>query len=291
MTISVPYSAHLSEIWLLERTYHAQLRNGMELSVPDLTEAMEQLIDVSNPLSSQSVKSHLAERLPIKKSSNCSVPLSTWKEISQEEARASYQQGVPVLLYGEHAWKHPKGASRAWSVSKNIRVIMYGNALEHPASVSGIDYAVCYLDPLRGAFSNASWKVWFASDTTGFFDGSFPGTITCFVPCVQFPYTTHYTVIASDGQTHEYADRTQALQGFQAMPSREADNGSGAQTVFPQFSYYHEVTCPDGIYRLEFFGPRMHERGYHVQEERRGQIRKEIAHESLPLSLALVHES
>lgn len=31
-----------------------------------------------------------------------SVPLSTWREISQEEAQATFQQGIPVLLYGEH---------------------------------------------------------------------------------------------------------------------------------------------------------------------------------------------
>ena len=30
-----------SETWLLERTYHAQLYNGQEISVPDLTQAMK----------------------------------------------------------------------------------------------------------------------------------------------------------------------------------------------------------------------------------------------------------
>ena len=30
--------------------------------------------------------------------------------------------------------------------------------------------------------------------------------------------------------------------------------------------YYHEVTCPSGVYCLEFFGPRMDERGYKVKE-------------------------
>jgi len=243
MTITVPYSAQLSETWLLERTYHAQLRNGRELSVPDLTEAMEQLVDVCIPLSTQSVKSQLAERLPVKKSSNFSVPLSTWGEISQEEARASYQQGVPVLLYGEHAWKH-------------LQV------------VSGIDYAVCYLDLQRGTFSNDYWKAWFASDMSRLFDGSLPSGVTFLGPCIQFPYTTHYTVIASDGQVHEYASRAEAIQGFDAMPPREASNGSGTKTIFPQFCYYHEVTCPDGVYRLEFFGPRMAEQGYQVKVEK-----------------------
>jgi hypothetical protein len=42
-------------------------------------------------------------------------------------------------------------------------------------------------------------------------------------------------------------------------------------TVFPQFCYYHEITCPGGVYRLEFFGPRMDEEGYQIKggEERR----------------------
>src|SRR5439155_10334901 len=99
--------------WLLERMYHAQLRNGRDLSVSSLTEAMKQLTDCYVPLSSQSWKSRLPQRLPLKKSSN----------------------------------------------------------------------------------------------------------------------------------------------------------GSQIQTVFPQFSYYHELECPSGIYRLEFFGPRMAEQGYKVEEE------------------------
>lgn len=243
MTITVPYSAQLSETWLLERTYHAQLRNGRELSVPDLTEAMEQLIDVSNPLSTQPLKSHLAERLPAKKSSNFFAPLSTWEEISQEEAGASYQRGVPVLLYGEHAWKHLQVAS-------------------------GIDYAVCYHDPQRGTFSNATWKAWFTSDVSRLFDGSLPNAISFLRPWIQFPYTTHYTVIASDGQVHQYADRAEAIRGFRTMPPREANNESGLQTVFPQFCYYDDVTFPDGVYRLEFFGPRMAEQGYRVEAKK-----------------------
>lgn len=264
LPMTIPFSERLSETWLLERTYHAQLRNGRELSVSDLTGAMKQLTDFDVPLSSQSSKSKLAERSPLKKNTNFSVPISTWREISQEEASATSQQGIPVLLYGEHAWKHPKGATRAWSASKNMRFIISDNAGLQPEAVSGIDYAVCYLDQQRGTFSNAVWKAWFASDPA--LAGVDHSTITFFGPCVQFPYTTHYTVMVADGQVYEYADRAGAVQGFQTLPSREVRNGSTVQTIFPQFSYYHEVTCPSGVYRIEFFGPRMDERGYLVKE-------------------------
>ena len=44
MSMTTPFSAALGEQWLLERTYHAQLRNGGELSVPKLTHAMKQII-------------------------------------------------------------------------------------------------------------------------------------------------------------------------------------------------------------------------------------------------------
>ena len=266
LPMTVPFSERLSETWLLERTYHAHLWSGKELSVPDLTLAMKQLNDFDVPLSLQSSTSHLAERLPLKKSTNYYVPLSTWQEISREEAYATYQQGIPVLLYGEHAWEHPKGASRTWGANKNMQFIISGNALEHPAPVSGTDYAVCYLDLQRGTFSNAVWKAWFASDTATMLEGGDHSTITFFGPCLQFPYTTHNTVIAADGQVHEYADHTEAIQGFQTLPPREVSSGSQVQTVFPQFCYYHEVTCPSGVYRLEFFGPRMDERGYPVKE-------------------------
>src|SRR6266446_4415883 len=266
LPMTVPFSERLSETWLLERTYHAQLWSGKELSVPDLTLAMKQLNDFDVPLFLQSSKSKLAARVPLKKSTNFYVPLSTWREISQAEAQATYQQGIPVLLYSEHAWEHPKGGSRTWSASKNMQFIIYGNALEHPESVSGTDYAVCYLDLQRGTFSNAVWKVWFSSDPTTFLEGSDQSTITFFGPCVQFPYTTHNTVIAADGQVHEYADSAGAIQGFQTLPPREASSGSRVQTIFPQFCYYHEVTCPSGVYRLEFFGPRMDEQGYQVKE-------------------------
>ncbi len=63
-----------------------------------------------------------------------------------------HHQGIPVLLYGEHAWEHPQGASGTWSPNKNMRVILSGNALAHPESVSGTDYAVCDLDLQRGTF-------------------------------------------------------------------------------------------------------------------------------------------
>jgi len=53
---------------------------------------------------------------------------------------------------------------------------------------------------------------------------------------------------------------------FITLPPREVSSGSQVQTVFPQFCYYHEVTCPSGVYRLEFFGPHMDERGYQVKE-------------------------
>src|SRR5437016_14411626 len=36
--------------------------------------------------------------------------INDWREISQEEAYALYYQGIPILLYGEPAWDHPKGA-------------------------------------------------------------------------------------------------------------------------------------------------------------------------------------
>src|SRR5437016_13108071 len=93
LPMTVPFSERLSEQWLLERTYHAQLRNGRELSVPDLTEAMSQLTDFYVPLSTQSWKSRLPERVPLKKSSNFCVPLSTWTETTQAEASATFQQG------------------------------------------------------------------------------------------------------------------------------------------------------------------------------------------------------
>ena len=172
MTITPAYTEHLSETWLLERTYHAQLWSGKELSVSDLTLAMKQLNDFEVPLALQSSKSTLAERLPLSKSTNFCVPLSAWREISQEEASATSQQGIPVLLYGEHTWKHAQGASGTWSANKNMRVIISGNAGEQPEAVSGTDYAVCYIDQQRGTFSNTVWKAWFVSDTATILKGS-----------------------------------------------------------------------------------------------------------------------
>ncbi|HEV2583063.1 MAG TPA: hypothetical protein VGT44_19540 [Ktedonobacteraceae bacterium] len=264
LPIIVPFSERLSETWLLERTYHAQLGSGKELSVPDLTLAMKQLSDFDAPLSLQSSKSKLAERVPLTKSTNFYAPLSTWKEISQADARASYQQGIPILLYGEHNWEHSQGDSRAWSPNKNMRVISFGNASVKPEAVSGTDYAVCYIDPNLGTFSNTVWKAWFASDTVTLLEGGNHGAITFFGPCVQFPYTTHYTVIAADGLVHDYATSAEALQGFQILPAE--GNRSQVQMVSPQFSFYHEVTCPSGVYRIEFFGPRMDKPGYQVEE-------------------------
>jgi hypothetical protein len=266
LPITVPFSDLLSETWLLERTYHAQLRDGRELSVPDLTLAMKQLNDFDVPLSSRSSQSHLAERVPLKKCTNVSVPLSTWREISHAEVQAVSQQGIPILLYGEHTWEHPPGATRAWSANTNMRFLIFGNAVTQPEAHSGTDYAVCYLDPQRGAFSNPVWRAWFASDPTTMLAGGDHSTITFFAPCVQFPSTTHYTVIATDGQVHEYATSAEAIQGFQTLPPREVSRRSLVQTIFPQFCYYHEVTCPSGVYRLEFFGTRRDERGYRVQE-------------------------
>ena len=240
MTITIAYSETQSEIWLFERTYHARLRNGEELSVPDFTRAMKQI-------------------------TNFSVPLSTWQEISPAEAHAANQHGTPVLLYGESHWEHPKGAFEPWGANRNMRTIIFGNVVLPPEAVSGTDYAVRYLDARRGNFSNASWRAGFASDSATIFDGSDLSTITFFRPCFQFPYTTHYNVIAADGHVHEYADRAEARQAFEAFLPQERDHGSSAQTiVFPQLCYYHEVTCPGGVYHLEFFGPHMNEQGYRV---------------------------
>jgi len=266
MATTISFQEQLSEQWLLERTYHAQLRDGRELSVPDLTKAMKQLIDFYIPLSTQSWKSKLPERVPRKKSSTISVPISAWREISQEEAQTTYQQGIPVLLSSEHAWEHPKDATETWRANTNMQVIIYGKEWKQGEAVSGMDYAVCYLDVQRSNGSNASWRAWFPSDANTIFNGSDRSTITFLGPSIQFPYTTHYTVIASDGQVHTYADRAEAIEGFSILPTSRVSNGSQVQVVFPQFCYYHEVTCPSGVYRLEFFGPRMDEQGYQVTE-------------------------
>jgi hypothetical protein len=241
LTIPVAYSEHLSEAWLLERTYHARLRSGEELSVSNFTQAMKQLIDFY-------------------------VPLATWQEISPAEAHAAYQDGIPILLYGENTWGHTEGASEPWGAGRNMSVLIFGNAVLQPEVVAGIEYAVRYLDAHRGHSSNAAWRIWFASDSTTIFDSSDLSAITFFGPCFQFPYTTHFTVIAADGHIHEYANRAEAIQSFEAFLPQERDHESSAHTViFPQLCYYHEVTCPGGVYRLEFFGPHMDEQGYQVR--------------------------
>jgi hypothetical protein len=207
---------------------------------------------------------------------NFYVPISTWQEISPAEAHAAYQDGIPVLLYGENAWRHPEGASESWGASRNMCTLIFGDAVLPPEVVAGIDYAVCYLDARRGNYSNASWRAWFASDSATIFDGSDLSAITFFGPCFQFPYTTHFTVIAADGDIHEYSNGAEAIQGFETLISQEGDHGSPTQdVVFPQFCYYHEVTCPDGIYRIEFFGSHMDEQGYQVRgaaKKKRGRI-------------------
>lgn len=266
--MTVPFSERLSETWLLERTFHAQLRNGRELSVPDLTHAMKQLNDFDVPLSRRLSHSHVAEPPPVKKSTSISVPISTWREISQAEAQAIFHQGIPILLSNEHTWEHPQGATRAWGANAHMRVLIFGSAVVQPEPRSGTDYAVCYLDPQRGTFSNAMWKAWFASDGAALLAGGDHSTspITFLAPSVRFPSLTHYTVIAANGQIHEYATSAEAIEGFQSLPAQEVNSGSQAQTVFLQFCYYHEVTCPSGVYHLEFFGPRMDEPGYQVGE-------------------------
>lgn len=264
MKMIIPFTERLSEQWLIERTYHAQLCNGRELAVPSLTEAMKQLDDFDVPRSLQSSKSKLAEWVPLKRSTNFYVPISTWREISQAEAHATSQQGIPVLLYAEHSWEHLKAVSRMWSANKNMRVIISGSTVVQPDALSGTDYAVCYIDHQRGTFSNSVWKAWFASDTA--LEDDNHGAVTFFSPCVQFPYTTHYAVIAADGQVHEYASSAAAVQRYQTLPPREVRSGSQVQIVFPQFCYYHEVICPSGVYRIEFFGSRMSEQGYQVKE-------------------------
>lgn len=241
MTIPVPFTETLSETWLLERTYHAQLLNGSELSAFDLTQAMKQMVEFS-------------------------APFSAWREIAPEDAAVAYHQGTPILLYGEHSWEHPKNATGAWGANKQMRILIFGSALEQPAAVSGTDTAVCYLDLHRGKASSASWDRWFSSDPDTVFTVNAPRTITFLRPSLPFPSTTHYTVIASDGHVSEYPGRAEAIQGFQIMSKQERSKRNSFSTLFPQFCYYHEVTCPDGVYRLEFFGSRMDEPGYAAKE-------------------------
>lgn len=61
---------------------------------------------------------------------------------------------MAVLLYGEHAWEHPKGANGTWGASKNMQFIISENAGVQPEAVSGTDHAVCSIDTQRGTSSN-----------------------------------------------------------------------------------------------------------------------------------------
>lgn len=165
-----PFSAPLSEQWLLERTSHAHLLNGEELSITNLTQAMNQLIDSDLPLSSPSATSPLSERLLRKKSSTVSIPISIWQEITQAEARAAYKQGIPVLLVREQTWEHAQGTPGRWGPNRNMRAIIFGNTVPQPEVTSTIVYAVCYLDVRQGTFANVSWKTRFSSDPATLFN-------------------------------------------------------------------------------------------------------------------------
>jgi len=246
---------------LLERTYHAHLLNGEELSIAMLTETMNQLIDSDLSLSSPSATSPLSERLLRKKSSTVSIPISTWQEITQDEARAAYKQGIPVLLVREQTWEHAQGMPGRWGPNRNMRAIIFGNTVPQPEVTSTTVYAVCYLDVRQGTFANVSWKTRFSSDPTTLFNRQ-EQPVTFLRPCIQFPFTTHYTIIAANGRVSEYPNRAAALQGFVSAPLVEVSQGNTVQIVAPHFCYYHEVTCPSGIYWLEFFGLRMNEPGY-----------------------------
>lgn len=266
MATTVANSTNLSETWLLERTYHAQLLDGRELSVTHLTEAMQQLTDIADVPSMQSARSLLPAKQPLQRGSIFSVPISSWQEITQEEARATYQQGEPVLLYSEHTWKHTQETTSIWRPNQNMRTIIYGTAAVQPEASSGIEYAVCYLDARHGAFSNVAWKKWFTAGQAILFE-EHDQPVTFLRPVIQFPYTTHYTVVAADGLISEYPGHAEALQGFVADPLKEEQHGTSIEATAPHFSYYHEVTCPSGIYRLDFFGPRMDEPGYKFTEQ------------------------
>lgn len=260
-----PFSEQLSERWLLERTYHAQLHDGRELPVAMLTQAMQQLIDVALPRSTHSVKSKLPETLPIKKSTSFFVPISTWREITKQEAHTTYQQGKPVLLYSEQTWEQTKKTTGAWGPNQNMCTLIFGTAEMPAVAPSGIRMALCYLDARQGSFSNDTWKSLFASDPVRLFSDA-DQSITFFGPYIQYPFTTHYTVVASDGQVSEYPDHLGALQGFATSALQEEHNGDTVRIVAPHFSYYYDVTCPSGVYRLEFFGSEVNKPGYTLTE-------------------------
>ena len=134
---TIPFSVQLSAQWLLDRTYHAQLLDGRELSSVNLTRALQQLTDIAVPLSSQSSISHLPEHLPLQKSRSFSIPISTWQETTQAEARTTYQQGKPILLYSERSWEHTHATPGIWRPNQNMRAIIDGNTLSRPDATSG----------------------------------------------------------------------------------------------------------------------------------------------------------
>jgi len=263
---SSTFSTQLSEQWLLERSYHAQLLNGKELSAATFTETMKNLIDIIVPRSAQSAESRLPEEQPRQKSNTFSVPISAWQEITPAEARITYQQGKPLLFYSKHTWEHEQEESGVWSLNRDMRTIIYGSTFSQPGATAGTTYAVCYHDTRHGTFSNVAWKTRFSSDAAHLFDHH-KQPITFLRPATEFPFTTHYTVIAPDGYVTEYPDHVAALEGFESTPMQEVTYGNAAQLVAPHFCHYHEVTCPDGTYRLEFFGPRMYEQGYKLTEQ------------------------
>jgi len=77
-------------------------------------------------------------------------------------------KGGPILLFAENTWEHPRGAVRGWSANRHMRALIAGKDWEQPEVVSGTDYAVCFADPRRGAFSNAVWKARRAIHPDGF---------------------------------------------------------------------------------------------------------------------------
>ncbi|GCE30212.1 hypothetical protein KDA_56960 [Dictyobacter alpinus] len=231
---TVPYTNTLAEQWLIERTYHAKLSDGTELSVPHLTEAFRNITSTY-------------------------IPISAWKELSRQEARQHYEQGNPLLLYSEHTWNHAYGNNTMWSSNKNMRAIIYSSTPQLPDEASGISYGLYYLDSIHGNFANSSWEAWFSSTIENIFAEN--SHTTFLKPFIQFPASLHYTIIAADGHVEEYASADEAVQGFQTMPALQQDG----KVSLPEFCYYCEVTTSSGRYRIEFFGPRMNEPGYPVK--------------------------
>lgn len=101
-----------------------------------------------------------------------------------------------------------------------MRAIIFGNTMPQPEVTSTTTYAVCYLDIRHGTFANVVWKTWFSSDLALLFQRQ-EQPITFLRPCIQFSFTTHYTVIAADGCVSEYPNRAAAFQGFVSAPLAE----------------------------------------------------------------------